>query len=302
MEQHSLKWDSRHSAKIRQRLTKHVFPVFGSQPINEIKPLALHEFFKDLETRGKSGEIAHRVHNYCSRVFRYGLMTLRCNDNPCQPLKGTLKSYKVRHYPQIPVKELPEFLSKLENVKTSDQNKLAMKLLILTFVRQGELRLAKWVDIDWKAKQWRLPAVTTKMKEEHIVPLSPQALQVLEQLKTLTFNNPDGLILPSQNRQKNPGMSENTLNMIIEKMGYKGRQVPHGFRGLASTHLNESARFRYDAIERQLAHMPRDQIRSSYNHAEYLPERTQMMNYWGEFIELQSRSFNVINATFGMRA
>lgn len=282
-------WGTTHASKIRKRLVKHVFPVFGDKPINSIGPLALLEFFKRIE-EGGSTEIPHRLQNYCSRIFRYAVLTERCRDNPCFNLKGTLKSHKITNYPRIPIKELPEFLANLEQVSTSEQNKLALKFLMLTLVRQGEMRQAKWDDIDWEAKEWRLPAQSTKMKVEHVVPLSTQALEVLKQLRDLTGQNHHGLLFPSQNRQKNPGMSENTLSMVINKMGYKDQMVPHGCRGVASTHLNETNKFPTDAIERQLAHKPKNAVRAAYNHAEYMHIRRPMMQYWGDYMEQAARS------------
>ncbi len=280
MAQKGPKWSEGHANKIRQRLTKYVYPVFGSVAVNKISSLALLDFFRRIEKSGTT-EITHRVLQYCSGVFQYAVLTQRCDHNPCLNLRGTLKAHKTTHYSHIYVHELPEFFERLEAVPTSRQNKLAMRFLMLTFVRQGEMRKAKWADIDWEKKLWRLPAATTKMRTDHLVPLSEQALDVLKELKEITFHNPYGLLFPSQNRQKNEGMSENTLGFILKKMGYQKRHVPHGFRAMASTFLNESSMFKPDVIERQLAHMPRDTVRASYNHAEHIIARRQMMVYWG---------------------
>jgi integrase len=155
---------------------------------------------------------------------------------------------------------------------------------MLTFVRQGEMRQAKWSDFNLKAKEWNLPAETTKMKDDHIVPLARQTLAVLEELHEITGNNLHGLLLPSQNRQKNPIMCENTINNVLKKMGYKGQMVGHGFRALASTTLNEQG-FRPDVIERQLAHRERNAVRAAYNRAQYMEERRAMMQHWADFLD-----------------
>jgi len=131
--------------------------------------------------------------------------------------------------------------------------------------------------------EWRVPPEATKMRQLHIVPLADQAIALIKRLGQISGESE--FLLPSQNRQKNPVMSENTINKLIHKMGYKGQLVGHGFRAMASTILNETGHFRADVIERQLAHMPRDKVRAAYNRADYLPERFQMMQWWADFLE-----------------
>lgn len=280
------KWTPQHSAKVLRRLELHVFPALGGRPIAEIKPPELLAMLRKIEERDTT-EILRRVNQTCAAIFSYGIITGKCEINPAAHLRGALKAHKAVHYPTLTARELPAFLKALEEVKTSDLNRLAVKLLMLTFVRTGEMRKARWADINMQAKEWVIPAAHTKMRREHLVPLSRQALEVLEALRETTnkLGNPHGLLLPSQNRQKNLIMSENTINLVLAKMGYKGRLVGHGFRALASTILNEQGH-RADVIERQLAHKEPNAVRAAYNRAEYLSERVKLMQAWADYLSL----------------
>ncbi len=277
------KWSEKHGAKIWRRVELHLLPKLGGLPIADIKPMDILTLLRKLEARGTT-EITHRILQTCTAIFRYAIVTERLSYNPASDLKGALIAHKAEHYPTLPVSELKGFLDALECVSTTRQNKLAMKLLMLTFVRTGEMRFSKWDNIDFNNKRWIIPAELTKMRREHIVPLSEQVINILKELKSITTHCPFGYILPSQNRQKNPMMSENTINNLIKKMGYGGEIVGHGFRALASTTLNEQG-YRPDVIERQLAHKEPNAIRAAYNRAEYLEERTQMMQDWADCVD-----------------
>ena len=278
------KWVPDHAGRLWRRLELHILPEIGSDPIAEIKPLYLLDSLRKIEKRGTT-ETAHRLLQTCNAIFRYGVITGRMTYNPAQDLKGALKPHRAQNHPTIEAKELPHFFKQLEKVKTSPQNKIAILITMQTFVRQGELRHAEWRDIDWSEKEWRIRPETTKMKEWHIVPLSKQTLGLLKQLKEMTGHS--AYLFPSQQRRKHAVMSENTVNKVLHGMGYKDRLVAHGFRALASTILNESSPFQKDAIERQLAHMERNQVRAAYNRAQYLDERRKMMQWWADYLEQQ---------------
>lgn len=161
------------------------------------------------------------------------------------------------------------------------QTKSALKFLILTFTRTGEVRGARWSEIDFTKKEWRIPAERMKMREQHIVPLSDQAIAILKQIQLLTGSSEH--IFPTRNKPST-FISENTMLYAIYRLGYHSRTTAHGFRATASTILNEYG-FTPDVIERQLAHGERNAVRASYNHAQYLPERKKMMQWWGDYIE-----------------
>jgi integrase len=275
------KWTPDHAERLWRRLNLHVISEIGDRPIAEISALDLLDALRKVEKRGAT-ETSHRLLQTCSVIFRYAVLTGRIKYNPTQDLKGALVPHKAENHPTIEAKELPQFFKQLETVETTALNKLAIRLLMLSFVRQGELRQANWTDIDWKAKEWRLPAHTTKMRDMHIVPLAKQAINLLAELEKLTGEGE--LLFPSQQRRRHAIMSENTINHVLRKMGYKGKLVGHGFRALASTTLNENG-FAPDVIERQLAHAERNKIRAAYNRAQYLPERRKMMQWWADYLD-----------------
>lgn len=280
-ETNQAKWTKEHSSKILRRLEANIFPYIGHVPVKSIKPVELLDVIRKVEKRGAT-ELSHRILQTCSVIFRYATATGRAEYNPASDLGGALKAHKANHYPTINAKEIPQLWHKLGIVGTAEEIRLAIKILLYTFVRQGELRHAKWADFDFKNSVWIMPAHATKMRREHVVPLSRQVVKLLQQLKRLTGTSE--LLLPSYQRRKNPMISENAINQVLQRMGYKGKLVGHGFRALASTTLNELG-FKPDVIERQLAHKEHNSVRAAYNRAEYLPERKKMMQQWADYVD-----------------
>lgn len=184
---------------------------------------------------------------------------------------------------RISEKELPELIQKMDAYEGDILTKIALRFMALTFVRTGEMIGAQWIEIDREKAEWRIPVERMKMRNVHIVPLSQQAIVALDELKQYTGHKP---FLFASSRASVKHISNNTVLFALYRMGYHGRMTGHGFRGLASTVLNEHG-FRSDVIERQLAHSERDGVRAAYNHAEYLPERRQMMQYWADFLDKQ---------------
>lgn len=279
-------WEEKHRKLILRRLEKHFFPQLGTKPIQDINAPELLKTLRIIEERSIGA--AHRMLQVCSQVFRYAIATGKAEIDITLSLKGALQKELQSNYASLAEKQLPNFLTNLDNLHCK-QTKLAMKLLILTFVRSTELRGAKWEEIDWQKAEWRIPAERMKMKSVHIIPLSVQAINILRE-QQLTSGNRQ-YIFPST---KNPDtfLSENILLHAIYDMGYKGKTTVHGFRATASTILNENG-FSADVIERQLAHTERNKVRASYNHAQYFPERRKMLQWWGDFID-QKNGGNVI--------
>ena len=274
------KWTVRHATYVLRRIEADIFPILASRPINEIKAPELLAVLRLIETRGAI-DIAHRVLQTCGQIFRYAIATGRAERDISADLRGALKTRKKENYSRLEARELPEFLSKLEEYDGELQTTLALKFLLLTFVRTGELRGAKWEEIDFEKKEWRIPAERMKMRELHIVPLSTQSLDVLKELQII--NGQKDYLFANRNKPMT-FISENTLLYAIYRMGYHLRATIHGFRATASTILNEHG-FKPDVIERQLAHCERNKIRASYNHAQYLPERREMMQWWGNYLD-----------------
>lgn len=273
------------SAKLTlARLEQHAFPSLGHRPVADIAAPEVLSALRVVEGRGTL-ETARRVMQICGKIFMYAIATGRADRNPVPDLRGALKAPVVKHQAYLQAAELPEFLQKLETYDGDLITRLALRLLLLTFVRTTELRAAEWTEIDWDRAEWRIPAERMKMREVHIVPLSRQALAVLRELKKLTGDR--RYIFPNQHNF-NTCMSENTMLYGLYRMGYHSRATGHGFRSTASTILNEHG-FMPDVIERQLAHSERDSVRAAYNHAQYLPLRRKMMQWWADYLDKATR-------------
>ena len=285
------KWKPNHADRVIKRLKDNSFATLGRQSADKISPLQVIAVIKKIEGRGAL-DVANRVKQSIKAVYRFAIQHGIVMTNPAGDLDGIVKSRKVVHRPSLPKNELPLFLHSLEGYSSKGRvlTKLSIKLLVLTFVRSLELRGAKWEEFDFEDKLWRIPAERMKMNVEHLVPLSTQAVDVLNQIRVITGRY--DLLFPSEvNRNKT--MSDNTMRKAIFRMGFDGqthgksKAVPHGFRATASSILNEEG-FNPDAIERQLAHQERNGVRAAYtHHARYMPERERMMQWWADFLDVQ---------------
>ena len=273
-------WTERHANYVLRRLEADIFPPLGFKAINNIKAPELLAVLRSIEARDAI-DIAHRALQTCGQIFRYAVATGKAERDISADLRGALKTRKKENHSSLAATDLPEFLTKLEAYDGELQTKLALKFLILTFVRTTEARAAKWSEIDLGKREWRIPAERMKMRDPHIVPLSTQSITILNELKLMTGISEH--LFPNRNRPITY-ISENTMLYAIYRMGYHSRTTAHGFRATASTILNEHG-FVPDVIERQLAHAERNKVRASYNHAEYLSERKKMMQWWGDYLE-----------------
>lgn len=274
-------WSDRHRKRVIKSLEKDVFTIIGNRPIAEIQPPELLSVIRKVESRDAL-DVASRVLQRCSSVFRYAIQTGRASTNPATELKGVLRTRKVQHVASVPRAELPKMINAIDRYDGNPITKYALKLLLLTFVRPGELRGARWEEIDFENAQWRIPAERMKMGTEHIVPLSRQALAVLETIRPIT--GAAELVFHGERTRLKP-ISENTMTFALYRLGYKGRATPHGFRATASSILNEQG-FTPDAVERQLSHTERNNVRSAYtHHARYLEERERMMQWWADYLD-----------------
>lgn len=266
------------------RLEADIFPRIGPRPIAEIDAPELLEVLRKVENR-RVIKTARRLRQICGQVFRYAVATGRGEDDPTTVLRGALGAPpNPRGHAAMALKELPEFLSALEAYDGDPRTRLALRLMVLTFVRTIELRAARWSEfenLDGSNALWRIPADRMKMKREHVVPLASQAMAVLRQLRALPGAEASPFLFPSLSREGY--MSNNTMPYAMYRMGYHGRATVHGFRAMASTALNEMG-FRADVIERQLAHEEQNAVRAAYNRAEYLAERRSMMNHWADHL------------------
>lgn len=292
-------WGASHGDRILRRLEVDIFPWLGKRPIAEIKPYEVLEVVQRVEKRGAL-ETAHRALQNCGQVFRFGVSTCRVQYDPTRDLKGALSVPKGKHHASIiDPKKIGELLRAIDDYEGALVTKCALRLAPLVFVRPGELRMAQWSEIDFEKAQWRIPAERMKMREQHIVPLSHQALEILKDLEPLTNRgilarpNAPRYVFPGSQTRERP-MSNNAILAALRRMGYaKEEMTGHGFRSMASTSLHELG-WPPQVIERQLAHAERNAVSAAYNFSEHLPERKRMMQSWADYLEGLKLSLNVV--------
>ena len=279
-------WTPYYLRQVERFMAADVFPFVGKLPIRNVSAAHLLDILGRIEARG-AATVALLVRQWSSAVFRYAVATLRADADPAAALKGAIHRPKVQHNKPLSRELIAEFSKVLEQYGGYRTTVIALRLMLLTFVRTVELRKAEWSEFDLDRAEWRIPAERMKMRETHIVPLSRQVVELLRELSTHTGGR--RLLFPNY-RKPNECMTATTLNRALERMGFNGKDSigfsAHGFRATASTMLNEMG-FRADVIERQLAHAERNKVRASYNQAEYLEERRQMMQAWADEIDAQ---------------
>ncbi|UVE18194.1 tyrosine-type recombinase/integrase [Pseudomonas sp. LS44] len=284
------RWAESTRYKAKLYLENDIIPGIGSRPIAGITRPDMVELVRKVEARGTLNA-AGKIRQWLHQIFRYALAKGVVESNPATDLSVVAEPAKAaRHHPHIAFTELPELLEKLEAVKLHTFTHSAIRLLILTAVRPGELRAARWDEFDLNCDTWTIPKERMKARRPHVVPLPRQAMAILRQLQEISGKY--ALVFPGQQNPDRP-MSENTINKALRLMGYEGRQTGHGFRHLLSTELNGRG-YNGDWIERQLAHGDKDEIRDTYNHATYLPQREDMMQAWADSIDALCAGANVV--------
>ena len=258
---------------------KDLFPVLGDIPIDQIKGKDVLACAKKIEARGAQ-EMAKRSIPLVGRIFRFAIRKGIIENDPTPHLQEALKPRKVKHMARLDISEFPPFIERMDRYHGNPVIKKALQLMTLTFVRTAELRMMEWSEIDFENRLWRIPAEKMKMALPHLVPLSKQAIELLESLLPLTGRKQ----YVFYNHSTAKPMSSNAILCVIRTMGYNGRMTGHGFRGLASTTLHEQG-YQHDAIEIQLAHRVGNAVSQAYNHAQYLDYRTKMMQEWSDFID-----------------
>jgi len=277
-------WTPYYLHQVERSLKADVFPYVGKLPIRSVKAAHLLEILRRIESRGAE-TVALLVRQWASAIFRYAVATLRADGDPAAALKGAIHRPKVEHRKPLSRDQIADFMKALDSYGGYRTTVIALRLMLLTFVRTAELRGAPWAEIDLDRAEWRIPAERMKLRDPHIVPLSTQAIELLRELNTYTGGR--DFMFPNYRNPK-ACMSATTLNRALERMGFNGEGSigfsAHGFRATASTILNEHG-FRPDVIERQLSHTERNKVRASYNQAEYLEERRAMMQQWADMVD-----------------
>ncbi|WP_066591810.1 tyrosine-type recombinase/integrase [Sphingomonas pruni] len=271
----------------------------AKRPIASITPHELLDVLKRVERRGHH-ETAVRLRAFAGRIFRYGFATLRTEKNPADILRGALTLPQVRHHAAIvEPKKVGELLRAIEDYNGRPETLYALRLAPHVFLRPGELRQAKWSEIDFADKVWRVPAERMKMKQAHAVPLSRQVLFILQDLRSLARSSE--FLFPALHTTLRP-ISENTMNVALRRLGFEHDEMTsHGFRALASTLLNESGLWHPDAIERALAHGERDRVRAAYHRGAHWDERVRMAQWWSDYLDQLRVGGKVIKAKFRRR-
>jgi len=276
------KWAPTYTEKVKARLAW-LHPVVGDKPISEIKAPDLLSAIRPLEAAGKA-ETARRTRSVAGQVIRYAIATGRAENDPTAALRGALAPVQGRHHAAVTEPQaFGALLRAIDGYEGEPVTRAALRLLPLVFVRPGELRHAQWSEIDLAAATWAIPAAKMKMKHDHIVPLSTQAVAILSELHPLTGRR--AYVFPSLRSRDRP-MSENTVNAALRRLGYsKDMATGHGFRASARTMLDEVLGVRVDLIEHQLAHAVKDPLGRAYNRTAHLPERVQMMQLWADYLD-----------------
>jgi integrase len=286
-----------HVDSTRRRLETNVFPMLGARPVSAIEVPELVTMVKAIEARGV-GDLARRALETSGQILRYAVAHGYAKRNPCADIKprDILKPTRSRNLARVEAGALPALLQAIEVYRGKVITRLAMKMMALTFVRTSELIGARWSEFDIAAARWDIPVERMKMKTPHIVPLSAQAIEVLDLLRSVTGGGE--LLFPGDVDPKKT-MSNNTILEALDRMGYRGVMTGHGFRGLASTLLHEHG-WPHEHIELQLAHAPRNAVSAAYNHALYLEPRAKMMQHWADYLEMTQRGGKLIPLRAGV--
>jgi integrase len=255
----------------------------GKMPIHLIEPIDVLAAVRKIEARGKL-ESARRTLQLAGAVFRYAVATARLRSDPTRDLRGALINPTVTHYGAITdATKVGALLRAIDGYQSQSMTNWALKLAPHVFVRPGELRTAQWEEFDLEARVWTIPAEKMKMRKAHHVPLSRQSLAILKEIRLIT--GPWSYLFPSLSSRKRP-MSDNTLNSALRRMGYASNEMTaHGFRAMASTLLNESCKWSYDAIERALAHGDNNRVRAAYHRGAHWDERVAMAQWWSDYLD-----------------
>ncbi|WP_432372840.1 tyrosine-type recombinase/integrase [Pantoea allii] len=273
-------WSEGYAIELKRMFEADILPYLGRMQMDEIEPMALLKVLRRFEDRGAM-ERANKARRRCGEVFRYAVITGRAKYNPAPDLADAMKGYRKKNYPFLPAEQMPAFNAALAGYSGSVISRVATQVLQYTAMRTKEMRSLQWVDVDFENSIITVDAEVMKGRKEHIVPMSSQVKDLLNFIKPMTSISP--FVFPGRN-DKSKSISDAAVLLVIRQIGYEGLASGHGFRHQFSTVLNEHS-WPHDAIERQLAHVDRNNIRGIYNHAQYLDTRREMMQWWADYID-----------------
>lgn len=275
-------WSRDHCNAVLATLRADAFPSLGSLAVDKITPPDVLKIIREIESRGAL-EIARKVLQRMNAVFRYAIQTGRLIHNPAADMQGVIKTRKVEHRAALTKNELPEFFRRLQQSDEHIITKAALLFTIHTATRSGEVRLARWNEIDLDEMVWKIPAERMKMRSPHIVPLTSQTKEILKAMESHKVSE-DGLVFPGIKNRNKP-LSENTMLYALYRMGYHSKATVHGFRATFSTIANESGLFSGDVIEKVLAHEQRNKVRAAYHRSEYIEQRRELLLWWSSLLD-----------------
>ncbi|MGX9858127.1 tyrosine-type recombinase/integrase [Enterobacter hormaechei subsp. steigerwaltii] len=297
------KWSQNTADRLLASLNRHIFPVIGHLSVTELKPRHFIDLLKSIEEKGLL-EVASRTRQHLSNIMRHAVHQGLIDSNPAANLDGVTAPPVRRHYPALPLEQLPELIERIEAYHQGRElTRLAVLLTLHLFIRSSELRFAHWSEIDFKHRVWTIPATRetitgvrysgrgAKMRTPHIVPLSAQAIAILNRIKEISGDHE--LVFPGDHNPYKP-MCENTVNKALRLMGYNTKQdiCGHGFRAMACSALMESGLWSQDVVERQMSHQERNTVRLAYIHkAEHLEARKAMMQWWSDYLDTCRKSY-----------
>lgn len=296
-------WSESHAARLLASLNNHVLPIIGHLPVTKLKTRHFIDLLKGIEKKGLL-EVASRTRQHLRNIMRYAVYQDLIENNPAANLEGITAPTVTRHYSALPLERLPELLARIEDYQQGRElTRLAVLLTLHLFIRSSELRFARWSEIDFRNTLWTIPATReaiagvrysgrgAKMRTQHIVPLSRQAIAILKRIKDISGERE--LLFPGDHNPYRP-MCENTVNKALRLMGYdtKKEVCGHGFRTMACCALMESGLWSQDAVERQMSHQERNSVRAAYIHkAEYLDARKVMMQWWSDYLDKNQQEY-----------
>ncbi|WP_313508015.1 integrase arm-type DNA-binding domain-containing protein [Kosakonia sacchari] len=290
------KWSESHSGRVLKSLEDNLFDAIGKWNIAELKTRDLLIPIKAVEMSGRL-EVAARLQQRTTAIMRFAVQSGLIDYNPAQEIAGAVATAKRQHRAALELNRIPELLHRIDKYTGRPLTRLAVELTLLVFIRSSELRFARWSEVDFETAMWTIPGEReplegvkhshrgSKMRTPHLVPLSRQALAILEKIKSLSGNRE--LIFVGDHDPRKP-MSENTVNKALRVMGYdtKVEVCGHGFRTMACSSLIESGLWSKDAVERQMSHQERNSVRAAYIHkAEHLGERRLMVQWWADYLD-----------------
>lgn len=276
------KWTERNAGYVLRRLEQKLFPHIGKVPMKALKRKQILEAIRHTENEG-SNDLAHRLGQYCKQICSYAVNEEILDRNPALEIGASLKGYKKKHHAHLEAHEIPAFLKTLErnDARLHLSTKIAIKLLMLTFVRTSELIGARWEEVDFEHAQWTIPAERMKTKQPHLVPLSMQALELFTKLHEMNGNRE--FVFPN-NVNPRKTMSNSTILRGLYQLGYKGKLTGHGFRATAMSAIQEKLGYRYEVVDRQLAHAPKSKVQAAYDRSKFLDDRKEMMQEWADYL------------------